>query len=161
MTKMCSKCHQEKPITEFAFKNKEKNTLQSLCNPCRKTQAKLQYEKNKSSVIDSVRIRNAHYKSLVDSWKQLLQCVCCGEDDPVTLDFHHTNGADKEFAPAKIKQQPKLFMAEMSKCVCVCSNCHRKIHANKILVTATHIDKFKEQLTLFKWKSFSSTNKTL
>ena len=33
-TKTCTKCGLEKPLTEFNFKNKKKNILQSMCKEC-------------------------------------------------------------------------------------------------------------------------------
>jgi len=49
------------------------------------------------------------------------------------LDFHHANGTKERdvsyFANAK---SYKKMLLEIRKCICVCSNCHRKIHAGKI-----------------------------
>ena len=58
----------------------------------------------------------------------------CGESDPACLDFHHK---DPSLKVAPISDMitncvsTEAFLAELSKCVCICSNCHRKHEAEK------------------------------
>lgn len=56
-------------------------------------------------------------------------CVVCDEKMPVyCLDFHHVNDyKDDTVGRMKLYNVPKL-VAELCRCVVVCSNCHRKIH---------------------------------
>ena len=56
-------------------------------------------------------------------------CRDCGEEDPVVLQFHHTDAADKH---QKLKENGGYWIhlswdalfAEMEKCVVLCANCH-------------------------------------
>ncbi len=60
-------------------------------------------------------------------------CVVCGEDFPGCLDFHHTDPGKKEFGVSRILHHSSgSVMKEVSKCVVLCANCHRKLHAGYI-----------------------------
>ena len=65
------------------------------------------------------------------------KCCICGFDSfQEGLDFHHVNPEEKSFsfgpqAPTKALEKQ---LEELRKCILVCANCHRGIHANKILV---------------------------
>ncbi len=60
-------------------------------------------------------------------------CACCGEKDVVCLDFHHYDPLEKEFNMSSALTKPvSKLIEEAAKCVVVCSNCHRKIHAGTL-----------------------------
>jgi len=129
MEKICSNCTKEKDVEEFAFKNTAKGIRHANCNECRREKAKISYNKHKTSVIEKVRIRNEKNVEQYKEFKKTLNCSICGEDDEVCLDFHHLDSTKKDFA---IGQHAHYGMTslkeELKKCICVCSNCHRKIH---------------------------------
>jgi hypothetical protein len=55
----------------------------------------------------------------------------CGEDHPSTLDFHHEDPAKKEASVRQLLDNgysQKRILAEIAKCIVLCSNCHRKLH---------------------------------
>lgn len=57
-------------------------------------------------------------------------CIECGETDPVVLDFHHLG--DKSFtigSSISISRGRQKTLSEIKKCVVLCSNCHRRLHA--------------------------------
>ncbi len=60
-------------------------------------------------------------------------CAACGERTPCCLSAHHRDPADKDFpvgdASTGKKYSARQVEAELAKCVCVCHNCHAKIHA--------------------------------
>lgn len=60
------------------------------------------------------------------------ECCVCGESDSCCLEFHHLH--DKLFNISKDSKNvsTKQLLKELSKCIVVCSNCHKKIHAKKI-----------------------------
>lgn len=67
-----------------------------------------------------------------------MSCCCCGERARECLDFHHVDPATKEFSISYMKNKfasVDRLKSEMSKCVVVCSNCHRKIHAGTLKLT--------------------------
>jgi acetylornithine/succinyldiaminopimelate/putrescine aminotransferase len=62
-------------------------------------------------------------------------CVACGEMEPACIDAHHTDPKVKGFTLASGKTAgvaPGAFAEELAKCVPLCANCHRKLHAGVI-----------------------------
>lgn len=58
-------------------------------------------------------------------------CVVCGETDVDVLDFHHVDPAEKSFnvSASWRKKGLQTVLEEVAKCVVVCANCHRRLHA--------------------------------
>lgn len=56
-------------------------------------------------------------------------CVLCDENDPICLDYHHTNPRKKKFSIGSISSSipDQAIVIEMKKCVVICANCHRKV----------------------------------
>ena len=81
------------------------------------------------------RTRARHEK--MNSWfaQYKTPCVICGEDEKCCIDFHHINDDTKISSVGTMVNQFKdkqLILDEMAKCVTLCSNCHRKVHAGVI-----------------------------
>src|SRR5690348_2345711 len=60
------------------------------------------------------------------------KCIVCGYDRcQAALDFHHLDPKKKDFGISMdgITRAWKTIQLELDKCVLVCSNCHREIHA--------------------------------
>jgi hypothetical protein len=61
-------------------------------------------------------------------------CATCGENHPACLVAHHINPAEKEYEIAKLSHgigSRKKLVAELQKCICLCHNCHYKLHAGE------------------------------
>jgi hypothetical protein len=59
-------------------------------------------------------------------------CIACGLREPVdALEFHHLDPKTKEFGISTegIPRRWDKIVAELQKCVLVCANCHREVHA--------------------------------
>lgn len=59
-------------------------------------------------------------------------CQGCGRDGhPAIFEFHHWNAAEKDFGISKtgIPHKWETVLAELAKCVMLCANCHREVHA--------------------------------
>jgi hypothetical protein len=59
-------------------------------------------------------------------------CFACGRRGEAALfDFHHLSGAEKEFAFSDkgVPRRWESIVAELAKCVMLCANCHREVHA--------------------------------
>ncbi len=57
-------------------------------------------------------------------------CLLCNEKEPVALDLHHLDPEQKDMSPAEmVSFNSERFKAEIRKCVVLCANCHRKVHA--------------------------------
>ena len=85
------------------------------------------YERNK-------RVREERRKWFAE-YMQDKSCICCGEAETCCLDHHHLDPAAKEDHISNLISGGKSIekvLAELSKCVVVCSNCHRKIHKGLI-----------------------------
>jgi len=64
--------------------------------------------------------------------KEGQSCVECGESTPVCLDFHHRKPEEKAFLLSRAYRHGgglATMKAEAAKCVLLCANCHRKVHA--------------------------------
>ena len=62
-------------------------------------------------------------------------CLLCGESALCCMNAHHINPKAKSFSISKAKDggiTPEELVAEINKCVCLCMNCHRKVHAGVI-----------------------------
>ena len=58
------------------------------------------------------------------------KCGICGYDKCVeALEFHHIDPNQKDFTPSASVANRQVFVEELRKCVCICSNCHREVHA--------------------------------
>lgn len=56
------------------------------------------------------------------------KCLLCPYDNPIALEFHHTNPREKDFEISSSTSWSRI-VEELKKCVLVCSNCHKEIHA--------------------------------
>ncbi|MCX6741290.1 MAG: hypothetical protein NTY61_02745 [Candidatus Parcubacteria bacterium] len=60
------------------------------------------------------------------------KCIICGyKKYQGALEFHHLDGKSKEFglATAGLTRSWEKTRKELEKCLLVCSNCHKEIHA--------------------------------
>lgn len=162
-TKKCNKCNLEKPVTEYS---KEYNKTQRCCKSCATIVSKKWYQDNK----DNEEIKNKlhtrpkekykYLKNIVNKVKEHYGCCLCNEKDACCLDFHHLNKETKDRNVShwtEAKSYEKIIR-EIIKCICVCANCHRKIHAKKIKSPEKLIDHgeliklIEESKKLFPWR---------
>lgn len=52
----------------------------------------------------------------------------CGISNPLVLDFHHIHPKKKRHNVSSLRDSESIA-AEAKKCLPVCANCHRKLHA--------------------------------
>lgn len=58
------------------------------------------------------------------------KCQCCGYDKCIkALEFHHLNPTQKDFTISGKSRSFEVLKEEANKCILVCSNCHKEIHA--------------------------------
>jgi len=78
----------------------------------------------------------AKYKDYRKIKKEILsksfggKCCICGYDKLIKgLDFHHTDGDNKDFSISQsINVKWSKLLKEVKKCILVCCRCHREIH---------------------------------
>ncbi len=56
------------------------------------------------------------------------ECIVCGENAKCCLEFHHIGEKLFNISQAVSHIPTDLFIKELSQTVCVCKNCHSKIH---------------------------------
>lgn len=135
MLKQCSKCKIDKPVTEFRFRNKQKQILQTQCKECCKRDGKAHYQRNQEQQIAKQLVRNEQHRKDYVALKQTLKCCYCPETFYACLEFHHVDAKQKDFNPSDLHSYTaNALVRELNKCVCVCANCHRKIHKGLIKV---------------------------
>lgn len=135
-TKKCSCCQLIKETTEFNFKSKKKNTFHSSCKKCQAEYHKKHYQENKAVYTRKRRVNNRKYRikgrQFIDDYKRSKGCNFCNENTPCCLDFHHIDPTQKTNNISKMKSNARaihIIEKEINKCIVVCSNCHRKLHA--------------------------------
>lgn len=73
----------------------------------------------------------------IDEWKKQ-GCQICGLlGPPIVFDAHHVDPTKKSFAISSYYKHCNKYVegqlqAELAKCVCLCSNCHRLLHAGVV-----------------------------
>ena len=62
------------------------------------------------------------------------KCIDCGYNKHLAaLEFHHLDASTKDFNFGNLKNfKWETIKKELDKCVCICSNCHKKLHAGLI-----------------------------
>lgn len=119
-TKLCKTCKTEKPVSEFHSTgyNKLKDGSKTLnykpsCKPCANAEGKRRFE--------------AKLEAAGVVWR----CSECGYDKcKEALDFHHIDPEGKEFILAAAwTLSEQRIKEEVAKCVVLCANCHREVHA--------------------------------
>lgn len=131
--KICSKCKALKPASDF-HKNKGKSDgLQNICKVCAKERDALSYASNESRrrLIKLTRTRKtSSNRQFLSRYKRFIGCQNCGEKEPIVLDHHHDNPGGKEGDPSNLcSRSRKRLKEEVRKCIVLCANCHRKVHA--------------------------------
>ena len=131
--KTCASCGLEKDESEFNFKIRGK-LLQPSCKVCTRAQSRKYYQTTKQQHLERVTKNRQHRQARLLEFKSQLSCCKCGETSTACLDFHHVDPNEKEHAISKISTNWSWdrLMQEIKKCIVVCSNCHRKIHAGEI-----------------------------
>lgn len=116
MSKVCSKCKIEKDESEFYNNRRMPDGLDYYCKECRKTNG------GDTGI-------NEHYEAnqaFIESLKT--DCCKCGEDRPWVIQFHHVIPENKSFNITSGTRNKAAIWKEVSKCVCLCSNCHDEFH---------------------------------
>lgn len=113
-------------MEELRYCNKHGNTLYVLesdskwrCKKCR---------------VEAVQRRRDKVKQLAVEYKGG-KCAICGYDKYIgALDFHHLDPEQKDFGISSkgYTRGIETVKRELDKCILVCANCHREIHAGLI-----------------------------
>lgn len=86
---------------------------------------------DRKKAINLRRLRNITRKKVEAVKSKGGKCTRCGYSGCIeALDFHHVDPSEKEVGWEIMRYWGQERMAlELSKCILVCANCHREIHA--------------------------------
>lgn len=135
--KICTVCKTPKPISEFSPRKGAKDGLYSRCKTCHNREVRKGYHADPKAKLEDCRKRRQVLFDIVNDIKSKCGCKICEENDPVCLDFHHLDPKKKDLPIAMLvsNKSKSRMLDEIGKCVVVCANCHRKIHAGKIVLS--------------------------
>jgi hypothetical protein len=88
------------------------------------------YQENKGKYAESSKKARQNKRNWYNGIMADKICVKCGESDRACLDWHHIDPSQKEYAIGFLlcNRSRESILEEMKKCICLCSNCHRKLH---------------------------------
>lgn len=133
--KFCPSCKQTKPVEQFNHSKRTKDGYDYRCKECQKASNKKWCEANWSNKMKQQNERVRDIAEKIANIKTSQGCLICGEETACCLDFHHLDPKSKEINPACMISNGwgwSRIENELNKCVIVCANCHRKIHAGLI-----------------------------
>ena len=147
-TKKCSTCKEVKILADFNKHAKNLDGLQTTCKTCQKKRAQQQYHEDRAKAANLAKKSLVSWSLAIAELKTKYGCQVCGNKISICLDFHHVDPSkkDKEISALAAKKSLSKITTEINKCVVVCANCHRKIHANLIPCPTTLCNETLEEI---------------
>ena len=130
MKRKCWDCERVLPLTSefFCHHKNKKHGFDYRCKKCKNKAGKKYRDNHLKACRKRTTVWYKNNQVDINNIKKDASCAICGEDDYYCLDFHHVNPRDKKFLINMHNVRKKDFIDELQKCICLCSNCHRKIH---------------------------------
>jgi hypothetical protein len=129
-TRVCTRCKVEKDLSLFNKHNRGKYGHVAQCKECYKLTNRERYLKDPRIRIKNTRNRRKRLKWIKD-YKESRGCRICGLKIGAILDFHHVRGKDFNISENYGKAW-SVFEKEVQKCLVLCANHHRMVHAKLI-----------------------------
>ena len=91
-----------------------------------------EYRAKHLSIVSAANKRKSEkVRQLIEDFRKN-GCGRCSEKDPCCLTAHHVDPTQKDFLVSRAKRiNPERVRRELSKCLCLCMNCHAKLHASE------------------------------
>ena len=133
MEKICKRCLESKDIKEYSKHSGFKDGLNTICKICKVSENKKNYFKDPSKHRESKIKRVKVLRNYVFDFLKNKECVDCGNNNPVVLEFDHINDNKIDNISKMIWKAVKIdtLIKEIKKCEIRCANCHR-IRTSKI-----------------------------
>lgn len=112
--KQCTTCDKWLSLSDSFYRYKD-GSPQSNCKDCVKRRGREAYRSLKREAV--TKLGN--------------KCADCQQSFPACVyDFHHLDPSQKDLSVSRIRRKCDIdkFWQEVSKCVLLCSNCHRLRH---------------------------------
>ena len=134
----CKNCGMEKE--ESGFHKRKDGAKRSMCIDCVNEERRASWKTDLKGQ-EKRKVRMARYKAEAKELinKHRYPCIVCGEAEKACIDFHHLDPSTKHKSVAQLVSSHsalKTIKKEIDKCVCLCANCHRKVHAELIDLSA-------------------------
>lgn len=134
ITKVCSKCHKEKPYDQFIKKTISKDGLGSYCKECNKVAVNKHYQEHKQEYIKRAKLQIKKATEWLREYKTGKTCSDCGVIyPPEVFDFDHKDPGNKRNTLSRLTSMGSInsLKKEIEKCDLVCANCHRIRHIKR------------------------------
>lgn len=126
--KLCPRCREVKPLSEFSKNPRRKDGVHSLCKACRRLYDHERYERLHGREIAYAPMRSERGRG---AWLRELKdgrpCADCGRVfPPQVMQWDHRPGSEKlfEISTGYGRWTREAILAEIAKCDLVCTNCH-------------------------------------
>lgn len=114
--KRCSACKEEKDFSQFHKHPQTSSGLGSQCKACDAAGRRAKARQKKEKLVQAMGGC----------------CQKCGYDKCLqAFDFHHTSDYKEIEVSQLMKRSFKVAMQEAEKCILLCANCHRELHAEE------------------------------
>src|SRR6266849_8585861 len=132
-TKTCPRCSRTLDVADFNWRNRARGRLQPYCRTCSRAYIRDHYRQNKAYYVDKAHTRNLSERAEIR--RRLLlyllahPCVDCGDQDPVVLQFDHSDPILKTAEIGVLFRRGvswRRIKAEIDKCLVRCANCHQR-----------------------------------
>ena len=125
----CYKCKITKPFLEFYKNSRKISGHGNMCRICSAKYGKQWYINNRIIHKKNAAKRKRELRNKWETVRKTLTIECgeCGEDHFACLEFHHVSSREMSVRDAFMWSE-KRFKEELSKCIVLCANCHRKKH---------------------------------
>lgn len=128
--KLCCRCKLSLSMEKFYASKSSKDGKQSICTECVTKNNEKYYLKNKNKIKINTKERKEKFRTVIQKFVLLRLkdgCICCGEKDPVVLDFDHLQNKEYNIAWLVNSLAPlSKLEKELDKCQVLCANCHRR-----------------------------------
>lgn len=114
--KRCSKCENDKPMSDFSVRSSARDGRAPWCFGCSR-----QYQKDKKYK----RAALVERRRLIADLKDKPCADCKGRFPSYVMDFDHVRGEKETNVSAMVGCKMERLLDEVGKCDVVCANCHR------------------------------------
>lgn len=88
----------------------------------------------RKKIYEAVAKRRNSIVAKFKEYKAGLKCIMCGENHPSCLEFHHVDPRTKDENPSELARKKGWSFDKIKEhiettCLCLCANCHRKVHS--------------------------------
>lgn len=129
--RVCQRCGQLLPASDFAWRSREQATLQQWCKRCHNEYKRSVYVAEKSRhvalVVRHAKSRASRNRTSLARYLAKRGCVDCGVQDQPVLEFDHRH--DKRANISTLIAAGRAWttiVEELAKCEVRCANCHRR-----------------------------------